>query len=241
LGIYQQPHPQADEAASRKRFDAPAPAVGLERPEHRWSSPEQAKGDSLRRQTEAAARWCQQHTVKLDASRTYRDEGVSGFKGGHRKGGNALAAFLTLVEAGKVAKGSHLIVENLDRLSRENPWDAVPLLCNLVNAGVTVVTLSPAEMIYQRGRDLTPLILAVVEFTRGHSESAVKSDRVGKAWQQKRKVARQNGTPLTRRLPAWVEESGGKLLLIPESAEAVRRIFTLSAAGGLPHEWWTPS
>jgi hypothetical protein len=45
---------------------SPAPAVAFSYV--RFSTPEQAKGDSLRRQGEAAARWCQRNGVRLDTS-----------------------------------------------------------------------------------------------------------------------------------------------------------------------------
>ena len=36
---------------------------------------------------------------------------------------------------------------------------------------------------------------------------------------------------MTHRLPAWVEERGGKLRLTPTAAAAVKRIFQLAIAG----------
>ena len=85
----------------------------------RFSHPDQAKGDSLRRQTDAAAAWCERNGVRLDTSTTFRDLGRSAYTGAHRSNPDrhALAAFLKLVEAGKVPRGSFLIIENLDRLS----------------------------------------------------------------------------------------------------------------------------
>jgi hypothetical protein len=66
---------------------------------------------------------------------------------------------------------------------------------------------------------------------RAAEESERKSVRCGAAWKEKRRKARENGTILTRRLPAWVEVRGGKLALIPERAAVVKRIFALAAAG----------
>src|SRR4051794_40968026 len=102
------------------------------------------------------------------------DEGTSAYRGQHRKAGSALRAFLDEVKAGHVPRGSVLIIENLDRLSRENPWDSLPLLCDIVNAGIDVVTLSPAEVTYTRDSNLTGLLLAVCELARAHSESRTK-------------------------------------------------------------------
>jgi hypothetical protein len=124
-----------------------------------------------------------------------------------------------------------LIVENLDRLSRENPWDAVPLLCNIVNAGITVVTLSPSEMAYERGRDLTALVLAVVEFGRSHSESESKARRMSEVWGERRRRMREEGAVMTRRLPAWVEEKNGKLQLVAGRAQVVRQMFAWALEG----------
>src|SRR5262245_16545955 len=88
----------------------------------RFSSPDQARGDSLRRQTEAAADWCRRHSARLDIATTLHDLGKSAYTGQHRKNPDrhALAAFLKLVESGKVPRGSFLVVESLDRLSRED-------------------------------------------------------------------------------------------------------------------------
>ena len=75
----------------------------------RFSTPEQSRGDSLRRQTEAAQAWCDRNDARLDSSTTLHDLGKSAFKGAHRNNPdrNALAAFLKLVEDGKVARGSY--------------------------------------------------------------------------------------------------------------------------------------
>src|SRR5438128_1776436 len=88
----------------------------------RFSHPDQAKGDSLRRQTEAAELWCKRHGAALDMSTTFRDLGKSAFTGAHRKNPDrhALAAFLKMVEEGRIPRGAFLILEKLGRLSREH-------------------------------------------------------------------------------------------------------------------------
>jgi DNA invertase Pin-like site-specific DNA recombinase len=212
----------------------------------RFSSPEQARGDSLRRQTEAAAEWCKRHDVRLDESTTLRDLGKSAYLGNHRKNPDrhALAAFLKMVESGRVPHGSYLIVENLDRLTREHVRPAVKLWMDLLDAGVNIVTTKPEHLFRHDSNEITDVIIAVVELARGHSESKRKSDMIGSAWSQKRKAA-QEGKPqpklkhgkmegtmiLTRRLPAWIEEHKGRLRLIPARAKVVKHIFKLAASG----------
>src|SRR5262245_59211221 len=110
----------------------------------RFSKPDQAEGDSLRRQTadeDGPADWCRRNNVRLDTSITLRDCGKSAYTGAHRKNPDrhALAAFLKMVEDGKIPRGSYLIVENLDRLSREHIRPALTLLLNLIEAGVQIV------------------------------------------------------------------------------------------------------
>src|SRR5918993_3400646 len=77
----------------------------------RFSSPEQAEGDSLRRQTEAAAAWCKRNGYRLDTSTTLHDLGTSAFRGKHRADPekNPLAAFLDLVGQRRVPAGSVLL------------------------------------------------------------------------------------------------------------------------------------
>jgi DNA invertase Pin-like site-specific DNA recombinase len=199
----------------------------------RFSHPDQIKGDSLRRQTEAAQDWCKQNNVVLDTSTTLHDLGRSAFTGTHRHNPDrhALAGFLRLVEQGKVARGSYLIIENLDRLSREHILPALTLLLNLIQAGVRVVQLKPVEQVFDEKVEPMSLMMAIMELTRGHGESAMKSERLTGAWQTRKKRARETGRVVTRLLPAWLREKDGKPILIPDRAEVVRRIFDMAAAG----------
>src|SRR5262249_45931284 len=111
----------------------------------RFSSPEQAKGDSVRRQTDLRDGWLKRNKVRLDTSLRLEDKGVSGYTGAHR--GNpdrhALATLMHLVEEGRIEPGTYLIVENLDRLSREDIIPALTLVLNLIQAGIRIVQLTP--------------------------------------------------------------------------------------------------
>jgi DNA invertase Pin-like site-specific DNA recombinase len=211
----------------------------------RFSTPEQLKGDSLRRQTEAALAWCQRNQARLDTTLALHDLGKSAYTGAHRKNPdrNALAAFLKLVEQDRVTRGSYLIVESLDRLTREHIRPALTLLLNLIEAGIRIVQLSPVEVVFDENVEPMGLMMALMELSRGNSESRMKSERNGKSWQaklaaarqrQKQPARRQDGRltrSLTDRLPAWVEDRSGELALIQERAAAVRQIFELAAAG----------
>ncbi len=202
----------------------------------RFSTPEQRKGDSLRRQLKATADWCERHGARLDTTLTFQDLGKSAFLGEHRKNPDRhrLAAFLKMVEDGRIPRGSYLVIESLDRLTREHVRAGLMLLLGLIEAGIRIVQLSPSELVYDTGSDEMALMLAIVELSRGHRESKRKSDLIGPAWRRKKAAARE-GEIMTHRLPAWVEERGGKLVLVPAAAAAVRQVFLLAAAGyGVP-------
>ena len=106
----------------------------------RFSSPEQEKGDSLRRQIKLSEEYAKKRNLVLDDSMRLTDKGLSAFHGAHKAKG-ALGEFLKLVEAGKIPKGSVLLVENLDRLSREQVLDALNQFTGIIRAGIKVVTL----------------------------------------------------------------------------------------------------
>jgi len=200
----------------------------------RFSTPEQARGDSLRRQLQAAQEWCGQRGLVLDD--TLRDLGRSAYKGSHAQFG-ALRSFLNLVEQGDIEPGSFLIVESLDRLSREAVLDALPRLLDLIAAGITVVTLADGQE-YSDGRlrtDPSPLIMSLLIMMRAHEESRTKGLRVGKAWAEKRRQAIESRQAMSAMCPGWMRLVGGPKRghyeLIPERVEIVRRIFEETAAG----------
>jgi DNA invertase Pin-like site-specific DNA recombinase len=151
----------------------------------RFSHPSQAEGDSLRRQLERTRAWCQKNGVTLDESVTLHDLGVTGFTGLHRSNPDryALASFVQMVRDGKIRSDSHLIIENLDRLTREHLRPAVRFFLELLDEHrIHVVTTDPERVFRHDSTDMIDLIIAVVELARGHGESQRKSDLVGTAW-----------------------------------------------------------
>ena len=70
----------------------------------RFSTPEQAKGDSLPRQTAAARRYAISHGLELDESLTFRDLGVSAHHGRNAEVG-ALGRSWTRSERARLHRG----------------------------------------------------------------------------------------------------------------------------------------
>ncbi len=197
----------------------------------RFSRPEQMRGDSLRRQIAGAQEWAKARGVVIDE--TLKDLGVSGFRGKNRTEG-ALSKFLALVEEGRIARGSYLILESLDRMSREAVIDILPRFLDVINAGVVIVTLFDRQE-YSRERlrnDWTPLVMSLAIMARSHEESKTKFDRLMTIWSEKRK----SNEVMTAIIPGWLEITRGadgkrRIVENPERTAIVRRIFAETLAG----------
>lgn len=197
----------------------------------RFSTPEQAKGSSLERQLQAARDYATSQNLDLDETLTFQDHGISAFKGQNFHEGQ-LAAFVTACEAGRVPQGSYLLVENLDRLSRQRPVEALAQLQEILRRGVTVVTLQdrrtyPPDAL----NDTTNLLMSIFMMARAHEESSVKAARLGKAWELKRRRAVEEGKPMTAMSPGWLILKDGQYALVEDRAAIVAKIFQLSLEG----------
>src|SRR5262245_48801243 len=123
----------------------------------RFSSAKQADGDSIRRQTENRKKWLSEHPkARLDTSLVLEDRGRSAFRRGNWDT-YALARFVECIKSGRVESGSYLLVENLDRLSRDNAGEATELFLSIVNRGVVIVQLSPVVMEFRKPVDMMSL------------------------------------------------------------------------------------
>lgn len=128
--------------------------------------------------------------------------------------------------------GSYLIVESLDRLSREQILTAQSLFLSIIQSGINLVTLID-NRVYRAGMtDLGDLIVSLVIQSQGHEESHKKSVRLAAAWKNKRSAA-STLKPMTKWCPAWLQLAADRssYVLIPDRVEVVRQIFVDSANG----------
>jgi DNA invertase Pin-like site-specific DNA recombinase len=193
----------------------------------RMSTPEQLKGDSLRRQEQDAIKYAAERGLELQEQDQLRDLGISAFTGANVAEG-ALGRFLDAVRGGRIEQGSCLIVESLDRLSRQNPFDAFSIFSEIVRAGIRIITLSDKQE-YTNSNDLGRLVTSLVSMSRAHEESQMKSLRLSAAWKNKR--AKANTAPLTKKCPAWLELKNNKFVVVPDRAKIIKRIFNENANG----------
>lgn len=199
------------------------------------STHKQLRGDSLRRQLDRSRQFAAEYNLLLDES--LRDIGVSAWKGKNFKSG-ALGRFLEMAERGDIAEGSYLLIESLDRLSREAVPDALTLFMAIINAGIIIATLGDDRQIYSRKilkGDWTKLIIGLAVMSRGHEESQTKSERISLANKRKRERAREGQDKITGRTPAWIDAKriGGQnyKFSLNDHAKTVKLIFELAADG----------
>ncbi|WP_076591798.1 recombinase family protein [Herminiimonas arsenitoxidans] len=198
----------------------------------RFSRAEQLKGDSLRRQIELSEQYAQEHNLTLDQSFRLHDLGVSAFDGSNLRKG-ALGGFLNAVESGRIARGSILLVESLDRLSREQVLYALEVFTSIMRKGITIVTLADG-MEYNEdsiANNYSNLVMSIMIMARAHEESLTKSKRIKSAWQNKRnKIAEKK---LTAQCPRWLALSADKttFTFIPERVAIIKEIINWSLNG----------
>lgn len=164
--------------------------------------------------------------LTLDTTFNLHDIGVSGFTRENLAKGGRLATFKEAVDEGRVAKGSYLLVESLDRFSRAHVSIAQQHLLALVNAGIVVVSLTD-KMTYRADDDSLAsqanFMFSVMTLMRGHEESRMKSIRLQETWDRKRSVIADN--KLTGRAPAWLDLVDGRFVENEGRVRIVRKML----------------
>ena len=202
------------------------------------SSEAQLKGDSLRRQLEASERFAREHDLLIVdhiGGVPLRDLGISAFKGKNAQSG-ALSFFLNALIKGDVEPNSVLLIESLDRISRDRVTSAFPQFLSIVNGGVEIITISDGQRYNKQKIDAEPmsLFVSLSAMVRANEESEIKSQRVRAAWVNKRQNSKTK--VLTKLCPGWLQysEQTSKFQLIPGRDEIVRLIFDMCInTGGL--------
>ena len=200
----------------------------------RMSTEAQLQGDSKRRQLEKSAKFAEEHGYELISS--LEDIGISAFRGKNIREGE-LGRFRDAIERGEIdANDTVLLVESLDRLSRENVLDAFEELNKFLKTGISVITIADGQH-YNReslGSEAGKLFTAIGVMLRANEESQTKSDRLKESWKQKR--SKLGERKLTAIAPAWLtlnkkenkfEGANG------QPATTVRKIFDLCIDEGM--------
>jgi DNA invertase Pin-like site-specific DNA recombinase len=201
----------------------------------RFSHPSQRIGRGLERQLKGCRAWAAKHDLELDIS--HHDPGLSGFTGMNRVKG-ALGTFLAKVENGEIEKGSYLLVDSLDRLSRENETRVLNMLTGLTLAGIKVVNVVE-DHVLDENADMVDFMRVLIHATRSRHESAEKGRKVGEAHEDRKERARKERIAWHRTGPHWLEGTAhgkGKERYVtyaqkPDKVRIVRKVFDLLESG----------
>jgi len=205
----------------------------------RFSSKKQADGASLERQLTGTRKYCDKNNLILNESLTFRDLGVSAFKGVNLDHG--LGDLLLACADGLIPRGSAIVVESLDRLSRQRPRAVSTLLGTLLDkyglevhlTGIEKVLLPESQSAAEEGMDLLWVTMLAI---RASEEQETKAGRLSDAFSRKR-IRVENGETLLEtsdnKLPWWViyNPETKELESPPERAETVKQIFAWTAQG----------
>jgi DNA invertase Pin-like site-specific DNA recombinase len=195
----------------------------------RFSSTAQGEGDSERRQLDAARQYVEEKGFLLDESLGV-DRGLSGFSGENLSEG-VLREFVRQCKAGKIPRGSALLIENPDRLSRQKFAQAYAKIYQPVLEANIELHFVSLRCVLRPNHSFVDLLQVGVEIDRATSESAAKSERLGKAWAQKKHLS-EPGIAITGAMPAWLLGKNGEPIRVDEQkAETVQLIFRMAASG----------
>lgn len=198
----------------------------------RYSSGKQSKGSSYERQQETE-NYCRNHGLTLIDH--LEDLGVSGWTGANLEDTAALGGFLKEAQEGKIPKGTTLILENLNRLTRGKIMKATNLLTSILLLEIDVVTTMDGQR-YTSNSDMGQLLIAVTIMSQANQESENKSKYVKAAWVKKRAAINRGEFVKMTQYPNWLEvQDGARYVLRKDAAKTVKLIFELYASGKGSH------
>lgn len=215
----------------------------------RWSSLEQSSGDSLRRQRDLVAQYLAKHPEDTAPPQfIYIDKGISGFKSKpvqmpdgewieqslNRSTGD-LKRLFDDIHAGKIPRGSKLLVEAFDRLSRAEPFRAFGDIGKIVDAGITIVTLQDGQEYDSTSlsRNMSHLMMVLMKSFVAFEESLKKRERGLAVADGKYQKFDADGKPMKFLVPGWIihDKENERFLVDEEKANIVRSIFAMRIAG----------
>lgn len=200
----------------------------------RFSNERQIKGNSLERQEELLNNFMRENPDFELVEDSYKDLGVSGYSGQHKTKGS-LSQFLLACKQGKIEKGSYLLVESIDRLSRLSGFKANSMIMDLVEY-VTIITLEDGSEYSQKSYDNHQIYVLQAKIQQAHSYSDQLSSRLIKARKSTRdKVRAGEIKKITKTCPSWLEWSSeeSQFTEVEDRVAIVKHIFEMYVYGGL--------
>ena len=168
----------------------------------------------------------------LEVDRHLEDAGTSAYHGKNAGSEGVLGKFLKEVRMGEIEKGSYLLIENFDRLSRDKIVRTNKIFTDLIFSGIKIVILDKNKIYEEDNLDFADWVNALLEFERANVESKRKSDFSSKAWKFNREKMR-NGEIVTKKVPTWLKVENNAFVIDHAKVERINTLFKLSLSKGL--------
>lgn len=201
----------------------------------RFSTKRQERGASWERQLEDCRTYCDRKGWPV--VEVIEDLGQSAWSGAHLTSGK-LGEFAERVRTGEIRGPAVLVVERLDRLSRQEPLKALRWLQEMCDAGISVADASRDD-VYDTATlnaDLLAPITILLGAQNAHDESEKKSERVLDAANRSFQRALAEKRVMTAKCPAWLvaREDRTGFQVVEAVANVVREIYAMAAEGRGP-------
>jgi DNA invertase Pin-like site-specific DNA recombinase len=194
----------------------------------RFSSGRQASGSSLDRQLEMAKDVCLERGWNLIDLPS--DKGISAYKGANLHIG-ALGKFIEKVKEGQIEAGSVLIVEKMDRFSRDYVDLVLPKFLELLQSGISFYSCFEEELYTLEDIRNRPSTLqnAISAMASANNYSKTLAKRISKGIDIKLQKAKAGKiVNITGMIPRWIKFVGEKgqegKFIETDHAATVRRI-----------------
>ncbi len=198
----------------------------------RFSSVKQEKGDSVRRQVDCISAFCERMGWPLVEQ--IEDLGTSAWTGHHLSAGN-LGQFAERVRRGEIKMPAVLVVEKLDRLSRQAPRKTLRWMEDLVELGLSIATVDGGRVYSDASlrSNQIEVIEIIMRAELANRESSQKSERVLDAIGKNMRRAAAGGEKISAKGPGWLRlsEDRRSWIEIEERVKIVRDIYERAAEG----------
>lgn len=200
----------------------------------RYSRAIQATGDSENRQLTALELFETSTGTKI--VEVVYDKGKSAFRGDNARSGN-FKEMLDRMQSGAIRAGDYLVVESIDRITRQRVLDGVELLQGILKKGINIYTTVDKKTYSYNdpSRDFENLLMISLISKRSNEESEVKSSRLLSSWKARRAKA-TNGEVIIKKgktIPYGLRVENNKFVIHKEEQEEIQRLFELLLNFGL--------
>lgn len=200
----------------------------------RWSTAAQLTGDSETRQLAELERF--EQNTGIEIVRKFRDSGRSAFRGDNSRRGE-FRLLLDCILSGEIVRGDYIVVESIDRITRQRVLDGVQIIQDILKSGVNLYTTTDQKTysIENPSEDLQTLLMISVIAQRAYEESETKSKRLKSSWSNRRKAA-ESGKVIIKKgksIPYGLRYINGEFVIDKGEQQEIKNLFELLLTHGL--------